>query len=433
MKALKIAWSGAFVSQWSGFYKRSLTARVDQLAQACGLDADAVKALQREGPLPLGVADQFIENVVGTFPLPLGLCLNLIVDGQPTVAPMAVEESSVVAAASNAAKMAAAGGGFHTLVHDPITIGQVELRDVQDPLEACDLARSLAHEWTQWLNESIPAMVARGGGVRGVEPRAVGGSRVVLHIHVDCRDAMGANLVNGLCERLGPRAAKDLGGRLGLRILSNLADQRLASARCTIPASVIGPELAQAIVEANDFGRLDPYRAATHNKGILNGIDPLVIATGNDWRAIEAGAHAYAARDGAYRALTTWELDPEGQLTGELVMPMSLGVVGGVTKVHPVARIAHQILGNPDARRLAAIAVSVGLAQNLAALRALAGEGIQRGHMELHARNLALATGLAHGDAEAVARQMVEERNVSATRARELAAALKTPHGPGDQ
>lgn len=410
------------MSQWSGFYRRSLDERLQLVADATHLDAADALLLRQEGPLPLAVAEQLIENVIGTFPLPLGLAVNFVVDGEPVVVPMAVEESSVVAAASHAAKLAAAGGGFHTLVHEPITIGQVELRDVADPLGACELARGLAPAWTRWLNESIPAMVARGGGVRSIEPRAVGAGRVVLHIHVDCRDAMGANLVNGLCERLGPRAALELDGRLGLRILSNLADQRLASARCTIPATVLGADLAQAIVEANDFARLDPYRAATHNKGILNGVDPVVVATGNDWRAIEAGAHAFAARDGQYRALTTWELDENGDLAGELVMPMSLGVVGGVTRIHPVARAARRILGEPDARRLAAVAVSVGLAQNLAALRALAGEGIQRGHMELHARNLALAAGLAGDAAQKVARRMVEESNVSASRARELAA-----------
>ncbi len=408
--------------KWSGFYRRSLEERLDLLSDATALSAEDRARLAQEGPLPLDVAEQLVENVIGTFPLPLGLGVNFVVDGEPVVVPMAVEESSVVAAASNAAKIAAAGGGFHTLVHDPITIGQVELRDVADPLAACERARGLAHDWTAWLNESIASMVARGGGVRGIEPRVVGGERVVLHLHVDCRDAMGANLVNSLCELLGPRAAAELGGRLGLRILSNLADQRLASARCTIPSALLGPELAQGIVEANDFARLDPYRAATHNKGILNGIDPVVIATGHDWRAIEAGAHAFAARDGQYRALTTWELDDNGDLTGELVLPMSLGVVGGVTRVHPVARIAHKIMGAPDARRLAAITVSVGLAQNLAALRALAGEGIQRGHMELHARNLALAAGLTGDAAAAAARRMIDEAQVSATRARQLAA-----------
>jgi hydroxymethylglutaryl-CoA reductase len=337
-------------------------------------------------------AGRFIENSLGAFPLPLGVAVNFVVDGKPVVVPMAVEESSVVAAASHGAKMAAAGGGFRTEVMAPVTIGQVELRDVSDPARAGRAMARHRKAWIRKLNDTIPGMVERGGGVRGIEFRDLGKGRVVLHLLVDTHDAMGANTVNSLCERLSPLAAEALGGRPGLRILSNLADRRLATACCTVPHGALGgKKVVRAIVEANEFALADPYRAATHNKGILNGIDPVLVATGNDWRAVEAGAHAWAARDGAYRALTAYRQDGKGDLEAKLTLPLSVGTVGGVTRLHPVAQVCLKVLGGPDSRRLAAICASVGLAQNLAALRALATEGIQRGHMELHASNLALA------------------------------------------
>ncbi len=347
-------------------------------------------ALTRLSALPHDLAEAFIENVVGTFPLPVGLAVNFVVDGTPVAVPMAVEESSVVAAASHGAKLAAAGGGFRTKVAAPVSIGQVELRNVARPALAKRVIAKNTAGWIRGLNKTIPRMVARGGGARAIEVHAAGKGRLVIHLLVDTRDAMGANAVNTLCERLGPLAAQATGATLGLCILTNLADRRLATASCIVPAKALGGAAAvRAIVAANDFAVADPYRAATHNKGIMNGIDPVLVATGNDWRAVEAGAHAYAARHGQYGPLTTYKATAKG-LHASLTMPMAVGTVGGVTRLHPTAAAVLKVMGNPDARRLASIAVSVGLAQNLAALKALAGEGIQKGHMALHKRNLDL-------------------------------------------
>jgi hydroxymethylglutaryl-CoA reductase len=411
------------MASWSGFHRLGRDERIRRLAEHGRLAPGEVEALAQPSALPLPLAEQFIENAVGTFPLPLGVAVGFVVDGEPCVVPMAVEESSVVAAASHGAKLAAAGGGFATDVMDPVTIGQVELRDVADVARAQRAVARRAAAWMRELDAAIPGMVARGGGVRALEARPVGRGRLVLHLHVDTREAMGANAVNGLCERLAPLAADALGATPGLRILSNLADQRLATARCTVPAEALGGEEAvRGIVAANAFARADPYRAATHNKGIMNGIDPVLVATGNDWRAVEAGAHAYAARTGRYRALTAYRRGRGGSLEASLTLPMALGTVGGVTRLHPTAHACLKLMGSPDARRLAAIVVSVGLAQNLAALKALAGHGIQAGHMALHARNLALQAGATPARAQQVADQMVREGQVSASRARELLA-----------
>ncbi len=410
-------------TSWNGFHKRSLSERLQRISDWAGLSRSERDLLTAASGLPMDVAQGFVENVVGTFPLPLGVAVGFTVDDEDVVVPMAVEESSVIAAASHGAKMAAAGGGFVTESMNPVTIGQVELRDVPDPAGAASLVEAAAPHWIGQLHALIPGMVSRGGGIRAFRTRVLDGNRVVLHVHVDTRDAMGANVVNTLCEALCPLAVEVLGGRPGLRILSNLATERVVTARCTVPATALGgADVVRAIVEANDFALVDPYRAATHNKGILNGIDPLVIATGNDWRAVEAGAHAFAAMEGSYRALTQYHQNEEGDLEASLTLPMSLGVVGGVTRLHPVAQVCLKILGNPDAMRLARIAASVGLAQNLSALRALATTGIQEGHMRLHARNLALQAGLRGEAASRVAEQMVEEGQVSAKRARELAA-----------
>lgn len=375
---------------WSGFHRLHRKERLRRIAVASGLSAEEEAALS--AALPMDLAESFVENAVGSFPLPLGVAVNFVVDGRPVLVPMAVEESSVVAAASHGAKLAAAGGGFRTEVMDPVTIGQVELRGVRDQAAARKAVARHRKAWMRLLDGSIPAMVKRGGGVRGIEARAVGRGRLVLHLLVDTREAMGANVVNTLCEALAPIAAEALGATPGLRILSNLADHRLATASCTVPHAALGGRGAvKAIVAANRFAREDPYRAATHNKGILNGVDPVLVATGNDWRAVEAGAHAYAARTGAYRALTAYRQDARGDLRAALTMPLAVGTVGGVTRLHPTAKACLKLLGNPDSRRLAAVCASVGLAQNLAALKALSGEGIQRGHMDLHASNLALA------------------------------------------
>lgn len=381
------------MSLWSGFYRLTPAERLARVAKERALSPADRAALCDGGALGLQHAASFIENAVGTFALPLGFAVGFQIDGQDIVVPMAVEESSVVAAASNGAKMAATGGGFTTTAMAPVTIGQVELRGVRDPAAAAKIVKTNAKAWMREFDATLPSMVRRGGGLRAIVPRVVGPSRLVVHLHVDTRDAMGANVVNTLCEHAAPLLAAAVNGRVGLRILSNLADQRLATAKLAIPVDAVGgKEVAKGIVEANRFALDDPYRAATHNKGILNGIDPIVIATGNDWRAVEAGAHAYAARTGQYRALTEYKVR-DGTLHGSLELPLSVGTVGGVTRLHPTAAACLKVLGNPDAQRLARIVVAVGLAQNLSALRALSSEGIQEGHMRLHEANLALLKG----------------------------------------
>lgn len=388
-----LAAGSAGPSAWSGFHKLDRDARLARLQAHAKLTAGELASLNGSDSLADELASTFIENAIGSFPIPLGLAVNFVVDGIPVVVPMAVEESSVVAAASHGAKLAGSGGGFRTEVADPVTIGQVELRGVRNVAAATRAIAKHRATWMRDLDAAIPSMKKRGGGVRGIEARSggsLGKGRLVLHILIDTRDAMGANVVNTLCERLAPVAAAATGGTPGLRILSNLAVHRLATARCTVPAEALGGAAAvRSVVAANDFARADPFRAATHNKGIMNGIDPVLLATGNDWRAVEAGAHAYASLEGKYGPLTTYKAT-KGGLEAALTLPLSLGTVGGVTRLHPTAAAVLKILGNPDAKRLAAIVASVGLAQNLAALKALAGEGIQKGHMALHQGNLEL-------------------------------------------
>ena len=381
-------------SPWSGFHRLPRAERLRRVAAHAKLTAAERTALSSAAGLGHKLAGAFIENAAGAFPLPLGFAVGFVVDGRDVVVPMAVEESSVVAAASHGAKMAAVGSGFTTEAMPPVTIGQIEVRDVADTEAAAKIVARNSAAWTKAGNALIPSMAKRGGGVTAVVARPLpDAGRLVVHLHVDTRDAMGANVVNTVCESLGPAIAKAVGGRLGLRILSNLATERIVAARCAIPvAAVGGVAVARAMVEANEFARADPYRAATHNKGILNGIDPVAIATGNDWRAVEAGAHAYAARDGRYRALTSYSLDG-GTLRAELRLPLSVGTVGGVTRLHPVAAACLKVLGASDATGLARTMAAAGLAQNLAALRALSAEGIQAGHMALHQANLSLARG----------------------------------------
>jgi hydroxymethylglutaryl-CoA reductase len=377
---------------WSGYHKLPRRERLRLLAARARLNPAELGTLAATSALPHEMSEAFVENSLGSFPLPLGLAVNFIVDGQAAVIPMAIEESSVVAAASHGAKLVAAGGGFRTEVGPAIAIGQVELRGVRNPAAAKAVLARRKRAWIAALNSSIPKMVVRGGGVTGIETRAVGKGRLVLHVLVDTQEAMGANVVNSLCETLAPMAAAELHASVGLRIVSNLASARLVTARATIPETALGGrDAVRAIVAANDFARADPYRAATHNKGIMNGVDAVLVATGNDWRAAEAGAHAYAAHGGRYTSLTSYRVGPRGALVASLTMPLSLGVVGGVTRLHPTARVVLKVMGAPDARRLAALVASVGLAQNLAALKALAGEGIQKGHMALHQANLDLA------------------------------------------
>jgi hydroxymethylglutaryl-CoA reductase len=374
--------------------------------------------------------------VVGLHSLPLGIAVNFAVNGRDVLVPMVVEEPSVVAGASFTAKLARAGGGFYASTTPPEMIGQLQVLDVVDPWSARFDLLAARDELLAVADEVDPVIVNLGGGARDLEVRVFEqtpvGAMLVVHLVFDCRDAMGANAVNTVCEMLAPRIEQITGGRVLLRILSNLADRRLARARCTVPVDALtsgefpGAQVAQGIVEAWAFAAVDPYRAATHNKGIMNGVDAVVIATGNDWRAIEAGAHAYAARSGRYTSLSTWARDGEGDLVGTLEMPLAVGIIGGATRVHPTAQVALKILGVQTARELAEIVVSVGLAQNLAALRALATEGIQQGHMRLHARQVAIAAGAHSHEVELVVQRLAGEGVIRADRAETILNQLRS-------
>ena len=429
-------------SRVSGFYNWPLRKRLEWVARWADLSEEEVAVLH-SGGLPLDQADRMIENVVGLHALPLGIALNFQVNGRDLLVPMVIEEPSVVAGASFAAKLVRAGGGFRAGSSPPEMIGQIQVLDLDD-LEAARAAVEAAREQIlARANEVDPVIRRLGGGARDLEvrtlPETPAGPMLVLHLIYDCRDAMGANAVNTACESLAPLVEEITGGRVGLRILSNLADRRMAWAECTVPADALafddfpGERVARGIVEAWAFAAADPYRAATHNKGILNGIDAVALATGQDWRAVEAGAHAYAARSGRYTSLSTWELDADGNLVGRLEMPLAVGTVGGATRSHPTAQVALKLLGVRSARELAEVMVSVGLAQNLAAIRALATEGIQKGHMALHARQVAIAAGAQGEEIELVARQMVAEGVVRLDRAEEILHAIRnTEYGIRD-
>jgi hydroxymethylglutaryl-CoA reductase len=376
------------------------------------------------------LAERMIENVIGVYGLPLGIAANFQLNGRDYLIPMAIEEPSVVAGASFAARLVRDGGGFQTQSDEPLMIGQVQILDIADPHAARFRLLAAKQEIMALANRQDPVIIKLGGGARDLEVRVLEntpvGAMLVAHLIYDVRDAMGANTINTALEAIAPLLARISGGRTRLRILSNLADRRLARAKGVVPVASLaqegfsGEDVAQGIVEAYAFAAADPYRATTHNKGIMNGVDALVIATGNDWRAIEAGAHAYAARGGRYTSLSRWERDASGNLVGSLEMPMALGIVGGATKVHPTAKLALKILGVQSARELAEAAVALGLAQNLAALRALAAEGIQRGHMALHARQVALSIGAPAEQIDAIVARMVSEKAVRPDRALEI-------------
>ncbi len=399
-------------------------------AGALGL-SDAQVAALRAGLAP-AQADRMIENAIGIFGLPLGVAQHFVVNGRAIAGvPMAVEEASVVAACSYAAKLTRASGGFTAGSSAPVMIGQIQLLDVPDIGAACTRIAAEAEALIAWLNDDNPSTRSRHVRALSLETRVLAGDPPMLIVHLlyDCGDAMGANAINTACEALAPRLAALVGGRANLRILSNLSDRRTAWATCTIRADLLATRadaalspaaIAQRIVEASLFAERDPYRAATHNKGIMNGIDAVVIATGNDWRAVEAAAHAYAARDGRYTALATWRTDAAGNLVGRIELPLAVGIVGGATRVHPTAQVALALLGVKTARELAEVIACVGLAQNFAAIRALAMEGIQQGHMALHARQIAIAAGAQGELAERIAAQLVAEGNVRLERAQAL-------------
>jgi hydroxymethylglutaryl-CoA reductase len=409
------------------FYQMDLNERLQILRAATALTAEELAVFNPQGGLSAEQADLMIENVVGVYGLPLGIAQHFVINGRAVLVPMVVEEPSVVAAASYMAKLAQAGGGFTAKASAQEMIGQLQILNVKDIPAAQKALLAAKEEIMALAAEADPMLVSVGGGPKDMEVRIIEdsplGNFLVLHLIIDVQDAMGANAVNTTLERVSPLVEKITGGRVLLRILSNLADRRLAKATCTIPVETLafeqysGEDVRDRIIEAWAFAAADPYRAATHNKGIMNGVDSVVIASGNDWRAVEAGAHAYAARSGRYTSLSTWSVDEKGNLQGELEMPMAVGIVGGATRVHPTARAVLKLMGVQKASDLAEIIVSVGLAQNLGALRALATEGIQRGHMALHARQVAVAAGVPPEKVAALAEQLVKEGNIRMERA----------------
>ncbi len=412
------------------FYDLSIDERLALLGREAGLTPEELEALNgRRGPT-LEQAGHMIENVVGLYSLPLGIARNFVINGRPVQIPMVVEEPSIVAGASFMARLAARGGGFTASTDASEMIGQMQVLDLGDPEAACRLILARKEDLLVEAASIDPILIKAGGGPRDLQARVITESPIgpflVIHLIYDVRDAMGANAVNTAVEKLAPLVEKITGGRVHLRILSNLADRRLARASCTIPLQNLAfddfpaKHVRDGIIAAWAFAAVDPYRAATHNKGIMNGIDAVVLATGNDWRAIEAGAHAYAARGGRYTSLSVWHKTESGDLAGELVLPLAVGIVGGATRVHPGARAAIRLMGVKTASELAEIIVSVGLAQNLAALRALSTEGIQRGHMGLHARQIAAAAGAEGEMVSKIAEKIVSEKNINLERAQQI-------------
>ncbi|MDX2160186.1 MAG: hydroxymethylglutaryl-CoA reductase, degradative [bacterium] len=426
-------------SRLPGFYKRTLAERSAMVAQWGNLSTDEQAALLGLKGLNAAEADHMVENAIGIYALPLGIATNFLINGEDVLIPMAIEEPSVIAAMSNAARLFREGGGFQTASDEPIMIGQIQVLDIGDGSAqavyvAAGAVMAKKAELLATVNGVGGSIVKHGGGARTIQVRPMletpVGPMLIVHLLYDTRDAMGANAVNTAVEHLAPLIEQITGGRVNLRILSNLTDQRKARAQGLIPVEQLaagalsGHEVARAIVEAGAFAEVDPYRAATHNKGIMNGIDAVVIATGNDWRAVEAGAHAYAARSGRYTSLTRWWQDEQGNLHGAIELPLALGIVGGATRVHPAAQAALKIMNIQSARQLSEIAAAAGLAQNLAAIRALATEGIQKGHMRMHARQIAVAAGASGIQVAQVAEQMILEGNIRPERAKQIVRAL---------
>ncbi len=422
-------------SRIPAFYQLSVEERQRRIVEALGLTDDEVATLVAADALSLDTADIMVENAVATFALPFGVGLNFQINDRDYIVPMVVEEPSVIAAASNAALVARAGGGFVAEADAGAMIGQIQVVQVTDPAGAVERLVAARAALLTAAAQLTPGLCKRGAGPRDLEVRLVrtprGETMVVVHVIVDTGDAMGANAVNSLVEGLAPLVAEIAGGTACLRILSNLADRRLARAAVRVPVAALGrdglagEEVAQRMLYAYEFAYADPYRAATHNKGIMNGIDAVGVATGQDWRGIEAGAHAYACRDGAYRSLTTWEI-ADGHLEGTIELPMAVSTVGPVAEAHPRVRLALRMLGVTSARELAGVMVAVGLASNLAAMRALATEGIQKGHMALHARAVSHAAGARGDDAERLREALIADGEVKIGRARELLRALET-------
>jgi len=411
-------------SEYPGLYKLPVADRVKFVKEFAGLTDEEIKPLLTPGALNLDLANRMIENVVGVMPIPLGIATNFLINGKDRLVPMAIEEPSVVAAASNAARMTRPTGGFHTNSTEPVMIGQIQIVNAPDPYSARFEILAQKEKILTHANKQDPVLLSLNGGARELQVRIIEtemGKMVIVELLVDCRDAMGANAVNTMVEAVAPIVEELSGGRVYLRIISNLAEKRLARAKATFSKEMLGGEdVVAGIVNAYAFAASDPFRCATHNKGIMNGVTAVVLATGNDTRAIEAGAHAYAARSGHYTSLSTWERTPSGDLVGTLEMPMAVGIVGGATASNPIAKLAVKILGVKTARELGEIICATGLAQNLAALRALSAEGIQRGHMGLHARNIAISVGATGELIDKISAQMVTERKIRVDRAKEL-------------
>jgi hydroxymethylglutaryl-CoA reductase len=408
----------------SGFYKLPPKERLAIIKDFAGLTEEEVRLIENTGSLPMDVADHMVENVIGVFPEPLGIGVNFQINGKDYLIPMATEEPSVIAAASYAAKMIRDGGGFHTSSTTPVMIGQIQLVKIENASLAKKQVLDAKIQILKKANDQDPVLNSFGGGAKDMDAKIIDtsmGQMVIVELYVDCRDAMGANAVNTMAEAVAPMIEDLTGGHVYLRIISNLATKRLAKAWCTIPKETLGgEEVVEGIAYASAFAVADPYRAATHNKGAMNGTIAVVLATGNDHRAIEAGAHAYAALNGKYTTISQWTKNDKGDLEGVIELPMAVGLIGGAVKTHPIARIAMKILNVKSANEFAEVLAAVGLAQNLAALRALANEGIQRGHMSLHARNIAVTAGAKDEMVDLVAERMVRERKVRVDRAKEI-------------
>lgn len=418
----------------ASFYKLPLEERLKLVKEFAGLTPEETQTLAG-GTMPSATAQRMIENVISMFPIPLGIATNFLVNGKDYLVPMAIEEPSVVAAASNSAKMARAKGGFTASSTEPVMISQIQLVNCPSPQSAEKEILTARKEILDNANQQDPTLVSMGGGAKELRVRilpSIVGTLVITELLVDCRDAMGANVVNTMAEAVAPMLEKLSKGHARLRIISNLADRRLARASTTVSKEALGGEdIVDGIVEAYAFAAADPYRCATHNKGVMNGITAVCLATGNDTRAIEAGAHAYAARSGHYSPLTIWKKNNGGDLVGSIEVPAAVGIIGGVTAVHPMAKLSLKILGVKTARELGEVMAAVGLAQNMAALRALAAEGIQKGHMSLHARNIASMAG-AQGDLiELVANRMVADHRIRLDRAREILLELSKSNETG--
>ncbi len=417
-------------SRIPGFYRLDVEERHDELRERFGLSTEDLDILKDGSRLGVDRADKMVENCVGVFGLPIGLGLNFHINGRDFTIPMVVEEPSVVAAVSNMARTVRKSGGFRAEADESLMIGQVQILDVEDADVAVAALEQNKQRLLDEANAVHPNMKRRGGGALDIEVRRFDAPypMLVLHLIVDCGEAMGANAINAMAEGVAPLVERLTGGRVNLRILSNLADRRCARAWCSIPELLLagngftGAEVAEGIVEAYQFAAVDPYRAATHNKGVMNGVDAVAIATGNDWRGVEAGAHAFAARDGKYTSLTKW-WRADGQLHGFIELPMAVGVVGGSTNVHPTLRVMRKILSVESAAELGMVMATVGLAQNMGALRALATEGIQRGHMSLHARSVALAAGAEGRLVDEIARELIAAESIKLDTARDLIAA----------